>query len=177
MIKTSVTGLQKGDRIRFAEAGGLEYALGRDPEQSGDTALMILTFGDGIRATVSKETPVYAVSMIRVVTVPCLVHKDDVELLYDAASGASPLGVVCGDCGRETTAQVMRWMAEKKAAEGAPRPEPKVKDKVYVNGGVTAILRFDEDMGTLLASGRWVCASDFEWMSPSVWKYEPKKAS
>lgn len=117
MIKTSVTALQKGDRIRFAPDEGLEYVLSRDPEQSEDTALMMLTAGDGIRTTVSKETPVYAVRMIRTIKVPCLVHRGDVELLYDVASGGTPHAVLCGDCDRKTTAQVVQWMNEQKENE------------------------------------------------------------
>jgi hypothetical protein len=48
--------------------------------------------------------------------------------------------------------------------------EPKIKDKIFHQGKLTTIEGFGDDEGTRLRSGQWVCISDFEKGSDSIWR-------
>lgn len=50
------------------------------------------------------------------------------------------------------------------------RAEPKVGDKLKDCGRLTEIAGFDEDNGTRLKSGAWVCISEFERGNDGVWR-------
>lgn len=49
-------------------------------------------------------------------------------------------------------------------------PEPKVGDHVYSRTLMTTIAGFDEDRGTRLNTGAWICASMLEYVGPNAWK-------
>ncbi|MEU7243395.1 hypothetical protein [Streptomyces sparsogenes] len=55
------------------------------------------------------------------------------------------------------------------------QPEPQRSDSVIVDGLWLRIRDFSEDSGTLLSNGRWVCASDFVFVTKGLWRYEPKR--
>lgn len=116
MIETTVDTLQKGDRIRFSGSAKV-YTLERHPQiHSFEHVLRHLWFeGEGPgTVTVPADATVTAVSMMRMVDVPCLVHGDTLRMPYDLASGAAPLGVICGECDERTTARVRARMAEER---------------------------------------------------------------
>lgn len=52
------------------------------------------------------------------------------------------------------------------------RVEPKVGDRLLHGSQITTIEGFDEDHGTYLRSGLWVCMSDFEKNEDGVWVKE-----
>lgn len=117
MKKTTVQVLREGDRFRFTEDSRREYTVEDKRFCDDNPELVTLWLSERPEATLPALTEVYTVSMFRTVAVPCLVHKDIVELLFDVASGAVPRAVVCGDCDEKITAEVVQWMAEKKASE------------------------------------------------------------
>jgi hypothetical protein len=50
------------------------------------------------------------------------------------------------------------------------RPEPKKGDPLIDRGYHTTIYRFDDDLGTGLYNGGWVCISEFEKGEDGVWR-------
>jgi len=51
--------------------------------------------------------------------------------------------------------------------------EPKRGDHIFYNGRITTIDGFDEDSGTRLRDGQWVCISDFEKDEDGIWTRKP----
>jgi len=47
--------------------------------------------------------------------------------------------------------------------------EPKRGDRIFHSGRITTIDSFDEDSGTYLGNGQWVCISDFEKDGDGIW--------
>lgn len=56
------------------------------------------------------------------------------------------------------------------------RDEPKVGDEIVDHGTRTTIDGFDEDHGTWLRSGGWVCMSEFDKDGNGVW-HRPSKTN
>lgn len=54
--------------------------------------------------------------------------------------------------------------------------EPKVRDRIAYGGRITTIEAFDEDNGTYLRSGAWVCMSEFEKNEDGVWVMRSSRA-
>lgn len=52
--------------------------------------------------------------------------------------------------------------------------EPKRGDRIFHSGRITTIEGFDEDYGTRLRNGQWVCISDFEKNPDGVWTRKPE---
>lgn len=170
MIPVTVNEIQKGDLIRFTEKSAA-YTVTHTQIHSFEHSLRLLAFdssGPG-DVTMPVNATVYAEMMIRRVKVPCMArrHGDEpITILWNKADGPPPRAVICDACDDEITAEVM---AKK------PRPEPKVGDCVFMPGGELAITGFDEDNGTRLSDGRWVCASRFEYLGPNAWWLTPEK--
>lgn len=51
--------------------------------------------------------------------------------------------------------------------------EPKRGDRIFHGGRITTIEGFDEDSGTFLGNGQWVCISDFEKDEDGIWMRKP----
>lgn len=174
MIPVTVNEIQKGDLIRFTEKSAA-YTVTRTQIHSFEHPLRLLSFGSSGPGdvTMPANATVYAEKMIREVQVPCRArrHGDDlITILWNKADGPPPRVVICGACDAQVVAEVAAEVMAKK-----PRPEPKVGDRVFMPGGELAITGFDEDNGTQLSDGRWVCASRFEYLGPNAWWLTPEK--
>lgn len=69
------------------------------------------------------------------------------------------------------------WVLEEKSAPPPPfveRPEPKIGDSVCGRTFQCTIAGFDEDRGTRLSTGAWICASQLEYLATGVWKVKDK---
>lgn len=66
-----------------------------------------------------------------------------------------------------TEGWVLEWSPTPPPAE---RPEPKVGDHVYGRTIQTTIAGFDEDRGTRLNTGAYICASKLDPIGPNAWK-------
>lgn len=112
MIEVKASVLRKGDTFRFGALSSKVYTMiGR----RGDTDSGFMTFDlaeMSSAVTVPLEAVLYAETMYRLVTVPCIVGRHDVTTLYNAASGGTLRGVVCGECDARVTARVMKAAAE-----------------------------------------------------------------
>lgn len=170
MIPVTVNEIQKGDLIRFTEKSAA-YTVTRTQIHSFEHPLRLLSFGRSGPGdvTMPANATVYAEKMIREVQVPCRArrHGDDlIAILWNRADGPPPRAVICDACDDQVTAKVMTKRL---------RPEPRIGDRVLMPGGEPTISGFDEDRGTRLSDGRWVCASRLEYLGPNAWKLATKK--
>jgi hypothetical protein len=123
---------------------------------------------DHIRAYPDMQVTV--THMVREIEVPCRAarHGDEpVRMLHDFAKGPAPQAMICGNCDDEITAEVVAQMK---------RPEPKRGDKVIFPDPETHITGFDEDAGTRLNSGAWVCVNRFVYLAPNTWKFMEERS-
>lgn len=115
MIPVKVDELTKGDVIRFVEEGR-SYAVENVQIHSYEHSLRHVEFGSrgpgGV--TMPAMSEVFAEKMVRKVEVPCVVHRENVKMLWNMAAGGTPRAVLCGDCDEKVTAEVMARMAEEK---------------------------------------------------------------
>lgn len=116
MIQVMAGDLRKGDVFQVSEDSTRRYTV-EERRTDTDGGLLTLECVERPSLTLSRDTLLYAVSMYRLVKVPCVVHKDDVALLHDKASGGTPVAVLCGECDEKVTAEVMQMMAEKKETQ------------------------------------------------------------
>ncbi len=120
MIRIEASTLRKGDRIQFTEKGKA-YTIASTCTHSWEHSLLGIDFeSDGPGGvTMPQDALVYAERMVRVVSVPCLVHKEDIRVLHDMACSPQPRAVICGSCDEKATAAVLAMMAEQKGSETA----------------------------------------------------------
>lgn len=109
MIPVAVADLRKGDVVQVAEDSVKRYTV-VDRRGDSDASLVRLELQERDALVLPRDTMLYGVHMYRLVKVPCVIHRDDVEFLYDVASGATPRAVLCGDCDAKVTAEVMERM-------------------------------------------------------------------
>lgn len=117
MIPVKVMALRKGDTFRFDELSEETYTI---VDRHGSTAagFVTLELAELLNnmVTVPVSTTLFAMRMYRPVKVPCLVHREEVELLYDLASGGTPRAVLCGECDERVTAEVLKQTADLRAS-------------------------------------------------------------
>jgi hypothetical protein len=114
MLQIKPSGLHKGDRFKFAPLSNREYTI-TDRHGDGDAGFWTFELAERPAVTIPSECDVYATQRYRIVDVPCLIHKDNVRMLHDTASGATPRAVICGTCDEAVTAEVVADMARLKA--------------------------------------------------------------
>lgn len=114
MIPITADDLRKGDVFTLGADGLREYTVTSRGIASDDGQLLIIQLRERPELVLPRHTPLLGVTMYRTVEVPCVVarHQDGlIRGLHDMASGPPPVGVFCGRCDAETTAEVMARLA------------------------------------------------------------------
>lgn len=120
MIPVEAHVLRKGDRFKINENSRREYTVTGSCLSSDDGEIVILALRERPELVLPLRTEMVAVSMYRIVKVPCLAarHGDEpVTMMYDMASGAVPRAVICGSCDEEVTAEVVARMQAGQVAD------------------------------------------------------------
>lgn len=113
MIRITVADLHKGDIARFTETGEDCMLTAKYPHSSL-SGLYSMEFTPGGEVTMSAETPVWAVSQWRIVTIDCFLCKEAQHLRYDKAMGNPPRLVICTPCDKVTTEEAVASMVEQR---------------------------------------------------------------
>jgi hypothetical protein len=111
MIPLTVADLVKGDIIRFTENARIESVV----EKTGPSAMEGLTcldFANGGRVSVPTTADVYGVTVRRSFVVHCLLCQTPHEIIYDIATGAPPLALVCDGCGSGSRRELLERLRE-----------------------------------------------------------------
>lgn len=106
--------LMPGDRIRIREGSPFEREVSYSKAHAADADLWCVHLRNGPDMDTPVGTVVFAETMMRLAEVPCLLCKQEQTIAYNAASNATPRGVICGKCDEVTTADVMALIAASK---------------------------------------------------------------